>query len=78
MPIALINVIYKIVSKALAIKLDPIANRVISLTQITFIKGRFNLDGVLTLHEVVHEVKAKKEACVLLKLDFEKESIGNF
>jgi exonuclease III len=71
-PIALINVIFKFVSKAVATKLDPIANRVISPNQTAFIKGRFILDGVLALHELVHEVKSKKEACVLLKLDFEK------
>jgi hypothetical protein len=71
-PIALINVIFKMVSKAVATKLDPIANRVISPNQTAFIKGRFILDGILALHEVVHEVKAKREACILLKLDFEK------
>jgi exonuclease III len=71
-PIALINVIFKMVSKAVATKLDPIANRVISPNQTAFIKGRFILDGILALHEVVHEVKANREACILLKLDFEK------
>jgi hypothetical protein len=71
-PIALINVIFKMVSKAVATKLDPIANRVISPNQTSFIKGRFILDGILALHEVVHEVKAKREARILLKLDFEK------
>ncbi|KAK1648520.1 hypothetical protein QYE76_066325 [Lolium multiflorum] len=39
-PIALINVVFKIVSKALATKLDPIANRIISPNQPAFIKGR--------------------------------------
>jgi exonuclease III len=53
-PIALINVVFKMVSKAVATKLDPIANRVISPNQTAFIKGRFILDGVLALHEVVH------------------------
>jgi hypothetical protein len=59
-PIALINVIFKIVSKCFASKLDPIANRVISPNQTTFIKGRFITDGVLALQEVVHELKVKK------------------
>ncbi|KAK1684683.1 hypothetical protein QYE76_045531 [Lolium multiflorum] len=67
-----INVVFKFVSKAVATKLDPIANRVISPNQSAFIKGRFILDRVLALHELVHEVKAKKDACVLLKIDFEK------
>jgi hypothetical protein len=71
-PIALINVIFKIVSKAVAFKLDPIANRVISPNQTAFIKGRFILDGVLALHETVHEMRRQKAAGILLKIDFEK------
>ncbi|KAK1666668.1 hypothetical protein QYE76_054827 [Lolium multiflorum] len=71
-PIALINVIFKIVSKAFATKLDPIAHRIISPNQTAFIKGRFILDGVLALHEIVHELKVKRQGCLLLKLDFEK------
>jgi mannosylglycoprotein endo-beta-mannosidase len=38
-PIALINVIFKIVSKAYAMRLDPIAHRIISPHQTAFIKG---------------------------------------
>ena len=71
-PIALINVIFKIISKAFASRLDPIANRVISQTQTAFLKGRFILDGALALLEVVHELKSKKLGGILLKLDFEK------
>jgi hypothetical protein len=71
-PIALINVVFKIVSKALASKLDPIANRIISPNQTAFIKGRFILDGVLALHEIVHELKIRKQGGLLLKLDFEE------
>ena len=71
-PIALINVIFKIISKAFASRLDPIANRIISPTQTAFLKGRFILDGALALLEVVHELKSNKLGGVLLKLDFEK------
>ena len=59
-PIALINVVFKIISKAFASRLDPIANRVISPNQTAFIKGRYILDGALALHEIVHELKSKK------------------
>jgi hypothetical protein len=71
-PIALINVIFKIVSKCFATKLDPIANRIISPNQTAFIKGRLITDGVLALQEVIHEMKVKKLGGILLKLDFEK------
>ena len=71
-PIALINVVFKIVAKAFATKLDPIANRVISPNQTAFIKNRFILDGSLALLEIIHELRRKKLGGVLLKLDFEK------
>jgi hypothetical protein len=44
-PITLINVIFKLVSKAYAIRLSPVAHRTISLAQTTFIKGIFIQDG---------------------------------
>jgi hypothetical protein len=71
-PIALINVIFKLVSKAYAIRLAPIAHRVISASQSAFIKGRLIHEGALALHEIVHELKVKKTRAVILKLDFEK------
>ena len=71
-PIALINVVFKIISKAFASRLDPIANRIISPTQTAFLKGRCILDGALALLEIVHELKSKKLGGILLKLDFEK------
>ena len=35
-------------------------------------QGRNILDGVVTLHETVHELHMKKLSGVILKLDFEK------
>jgi hypothetical protein len=71
-PIALINVIFKLVSKAYACRLSPAAHRVISQSQTAFIKGRFIQDGPLALHEIIHELHSKNLPAVLLKLDFEK------
>jgi hypothetical protein len=71
-PIALINVIFKLVSKAYAFRLSPVAYRIISQMQTAFIKGRFIQDGPLALHEIIHEIKSKKLSAILLKLDFEK------
>jgi hypothetical protein len=70
-PIALINVIFKFISKVFAIRLSPIAHRVISPTQTAFIKGRLIHDGALALHEIIDEIKFCQRA-VILKLDFEK------
>jgi hypothetical protein len=71
-PIALINVIFKFVSKAVANRLSPVANKVIAPNQTTFIKGRPILDGALSLHEIIHEIKVRKSQAILLKIDFEK------
>jgi hypothetical protein len=71
-PIALINVVFKIISKAYASRLDPIAHRIISPNQTAFIKGRNILDGPLALMEIIHDIRKRKHSGVLLKLDFEK------
>jgi hypothetical protein len=65
-------VIFKLVSKAFACRLSPVAHRVIIQSQTAFIKGRFIQDGPLALHEIIHELKSKNLPAVLLKLDFEK------
>jgi mannosylglycoprotein endo-beta-mannosidase len=70
--IALINVIFKFISKAFAIRLSPIAHRVISPTQTAFIKGRLIHDGALALHEIIDEIKFSGQRAVIQKLDFEK------
>jgi hypothetical protein len=71
-PIALINVIFKFISKGFATRLSPIAHRVISPTQTAFIKGSLIHDGALALHEIIDEIKFTGQRAVILKLDFEK------
>jgi hypothetical protein len=63
---------FKIISKAYASKLDPVAHRIISQNQTAFIKGRNILDGPLALMEIIHDIRVRKHNGVLLKLDFEK------
>jgi hypothetical protein len=53
-------------------RLTPYAGKLISGTQIAFISGRFILEGVVILHEILHEPRVKKLPGVILKLDFEK------
>ena len=71
-PITLINVPFKLCAKAYAVRLTPIAQRVISRSQTGFIKGRNILEGPVALAEIVHELKRTKGQGVLLKLDFEQ------
>jgi hypothetical protein len=71
-PIALINVIFKFISKAYAIRLSPIAHQTISFAQTAFIKGSQILDGALALHEILDELHLSHQPVIILKLDFEK------
>jgi len=71
-PICLLNVIHKIITKILTIRLTAVIDKIISPYQTTFIPGRNILEGVVILHEILHELKSKKSSGVILKLDFEK------
>lgn len=71
-PICLLNVIYKIITKILTIRLSKIAGKIINEQQTTFIPGRYILDGMLVVHEALHELKSKKQQRIFFKLDFEK------
>jgi hypothetical protein len=71
-PICLLNVDFKVFLKLLNDRLTPIAGNIVSDSQTAFIKGRNILEGVITLHEVLHELKRTKEEGVLFKIDFEK------
>jgi hypothetical protein len=71
-PVCLLNVCYKIITKVLTNRLARCITSVISELQYGFIKGRYIMDGVLSLHEIIHEVKRKKQNGVIFKVDFEK------
>lgn len=55
-PIALCNVIYKIVTKILANRIKPLLPYIISPNQSSFISGRNAIDNALILQEVVHSM----------------------
>jgi hypothetical protein len=59
-PIALINILFKLVAKAYAMRLSPVAHRIISQSQTSFIKGHPIHDGPLALQEIIHELTTKK------------------
>jgi hypothetical protein len=54
------------------LRFEDCMSRIISKSQNAFIKGRNIMDGVLSLHEILHETKRKKMDGIILKLDFEK------
>ena len=71
-PICLLNVCYKIITKTLNNRLSNCIQKIISENQFGFVKGKYILDCVVALHEIVHEVKKKKQNGIILKIDFEK------
>jgi hypothetical protein len=71
-PICLLRCIYKLITKALTLRLEPYSEKLFSIQQNAFIKKRNIMDGVLSLHELLNYTHVKKRCGVVLKLDFEK------
>ncbi|GJZ77185.1 RNA-directed DNA polymerase, eukaryota [Tanacetum coccineum] len=71
-PISLIGCQYKIIGKILANRLSLVIDKIVSIEQSAFIKGRQILDGPLTLNEIVSWCKIKNEQALMLKVDFQK------
>jgi hypothetical protein len=71
-PICLLNISYKILTNILANRLGLIIHKVIADIQTAFIKDRFIMEGIVILHETIHEIHHKKLPGVLFKIDFEK------
>ena len=71
-PINLINCSFKLITKLLADRLALVMDSLIDSSQTAYIKDRLILDNVVCAHEVLHQVKIKKQKGTLFKLDFEK------
>jgi hypothetical protein len=71
-PIALCNVIYKIITKVIANRLKPILPFVISKEQAGYVEGRQIMDSVILANEVVSSLKSTKTPGMLIKLDLSK------
>jgi hypothetical protein len=59
-PICLLNVSYKIITKALMLRFEDCMSRIINRSQNAFVKGRNIMEGVLSLHEIIHDTKREK------------------
>lgn len=71
-PICLLNVVFKIFTKTLMLRLEKVMGKIINRCQSGFIKNRNIMDGVMALHEILHDTRVKKKDGPVLKLDFEK------
>jgi hypothetical protein len=59
-PICMLNVSFKIFTKVLANRLSSIACKIIKPSQTAFLPGRYILEGVVILHETIHELERIK------------------
>jgi hypothetical protein len=71
-PICLLNVSFKIFTKVLTNRINLVAQKVIRSSQTAFLPGKYIMEGVVVLHETIHELHKRKKDGVILKLDFEK------
>lgn len=71
-PIALSNVVYKIISKVVANRLKPLLPALISGEQSGYVEGRKILDNIIQAHEVVHTLTSTRRAGTILQLDIAK------
>ena len=67
-PITLINNFAKFPAKGFATRLSLVAHRTLSPYQLAFAKGRFILDGIICLHEIVHDLRIRKTKAVIMCL----------
>jgi hypothetical protein len=63
---------FKIFTKVSTNKVATIDENVIQPTQTAFMPSRHTLEGIVILHESIHELCRKKIDDVLFKIDFEK------
>jgi hypothetical protein len=70
--VCLLGVDYKVFTKVLTMRLTAMPDSIISKTQTAFLPGRNILEGVVILHETLHEMRRKKRKGIIMKLDFEK------
>ena len=71
-PIALCNLIYKMISKIIVDRLKPFLSKFISKEQFGFLDNRQVLDAIGTTQECLHTVKAKNIRSVVMKLGLAK------
>ncbi|XP_058755068.1 uncharacterized protein LOC131628221 [Vicia villosa] len=74
-PISLCNVIYKVVSKALANRMKPLLEKCVSEEQSTFMEGHSILHNAMIATEIIYTLKRKtkgRRAHMSLKIDISK------
>jgi hypothetical protein len=73
MPISCCNVIYKLISNIIALRLKPIMSTIISEEQFRFLQGRQIHDTISLAQEALHSIKTLKKPTLVLNIDLSKE-----
>ena len=71
-PITILNTVYKILAKAISLRIQPLLGELIHHTQAGFVKERSILDNIFTFWEATALAKLRHEEMAVLLLDFEK------
>lgn len=71
-PISLCNTIYKLFTKSIYLRLQPLIPRIISHEQGGFIPRRETYEGAVVAHEVLHTISSSKLSSFIVKLDMMK------
>ena len=71
-PVSLLNVDYKIATKAIANRIKPFLNHIMSTNQTGFIKGRYIGENVRLLQEIIERIDESNETGLIFFSDFNK------
>ena len=71
-PISLLNVIYKLMSSAIANRLKTVLNKLINQDQKGFITGRYIGENIRVVYDVLFESKQQQIPGLLLSIDFQQ------
>ena len=71
-PISLLNNDYKIVTKALALRLEKVLPTIITPNQTGYVKGRYRGESIRIITDVMSFAKKKNIPGIAVFLDFEK------
>jgi hypothetical protein len=72
MPISLCNLVYKIITKIIANRLNLVLSKSLSLEQFGFLLDRQIMDVVGVTQEAIHSIKMRHMKSLVLKLDLHK------
>ena len=71
-PITLLNVYYKIASRAIASRIEKVLPLIINSNQTGFIKGRYIGESIRLITDILEQTKAQDIPVILPLLDFRK------